>query len=196
MLLSAAEWEKPLGRCFYYHCWICYGAQMWYTGMTQKRKIMLDRRGWRQTLATFFLFWAHLLHLSHVPCQELDTVYELCVMDGLNIYLWGTMSIYNLCPFSVSALLQFEAQIHQMDFKSTMRWIPATLAPPSLLHYINAANSCSPISRPTCVCMCVVVCVCLPLPSPPSSLPKCWLELFPTCWQSAQRLIYCVTVHT
>lgn len=48
-----------------------------------------------------------------------------------------------------------------------------------------------------------IACVCVGLPLPPSAPPphllfhllKCWLESFSTCWQSAQGLIYCVTVH-
>lgn len=96
-----------------------------------------------------------------------------------------------------------------IDFKFTMHWTP--ILQRSWLHPYCCSSSASqihaipryPASRPTiCVhgflCVCVyLVCVYSSLLPPPPipHLPKCWLKPFPTCWRSAQTLIYCVTVH-
>lgn len=80
--------------------WICYGAQMWYKAWQRKGKWCLTGKGWRQTSAIFFfiiIYFEHIYCTCLVSCQGLDTVYELCMMDGFEHLSWGTMSIFNLC---------------------------------------------------------------------------------------------------
>lgn len=133
-----------------------------------------------------FMF-AGFLHLSS----------SLCLL----VLLLVRLSEFSSCPSRMhTAALQF-ADPSETALKAMTRGRLAPLAPPSVLHHINTANTCTTKAshlRAYSMHMCVYVCPSLPLllPSLLSHLPKCWLESFPTCWQSARRLIYCVTVHT
>lgn len=96
------------------------------------------------------------------------------------------------CPSAALQLADPEAA-----FKSAVRGMLGRLCCTASTQQIHARHL---IPSPTVYAYCVCICVFAP-PSLSSStllshLPKCWLESFPTCWQSAQRLIYCVTVHT
>ena len=133
-----------------------------------------------------FMF-VYFLHLSS----------SLCLLVLLPVRL----SEFSSCPSHMhTAALQF-ADPSETALKAMMRATLAPLAPPSVLHHINTANTCITAAshlRAYSMHMCVYLCPSLPvlLPFLLSRLPKCWLESFPTCWQSARRLIYCVTVHT